>query len=495
MSKINLSPIQPFDEWRPDLGEFSNGATIADGCISYGGVYKPFDSLQAATSALSDDCRGAFSMRALNGTTHTFAGTSTGLYKLSGTSWVDVTRASGAYSGSADSNWTFCNYGDLVIATNYADDIQVYDVSIDTQFSQLSSTAPRARYVFVINNFLVALDTVDDDGVKSTRVRWSPIGDPKGDWTPNIDTQAGFNDLRGGGFANIAGTGSQDYGNIIQDNAIWRMEYVGGDAIFSFDLQESERGTKIARSVVSNGVLTYFIDEDGIYAYDGRASVSIGRNKVDRWFLQNFNSTYDYNLTTAIDPINKLLVISFPSVGVGSATPDTLLIYNETDQRWTRTDQSVQLIFGHLTTGYTLESLAAEYPVLEEVPYSLDSRFWQGGRFLFGAITTDKKLGAFNGQPYTAVVGTAETRLNENGVAMVSALIPYIEDGTVTARVGYRSNLSDNPVYTDYLGANSITGEIDVYQEGKYLRGEFTIEGTWYSAKGFAYRYKNKGTA
>lgn len=495
MSKIQLSPIQLFDEWRPDLGEFSNGATVADGCISYGGIYKPLDSLQSASDALPAECRGVYSMRALDGTTHTFAGTATGLYKLNGTSWDDVTRTSGAYTGGADGNWIFCNYGDLVIATNYANDIQVYDVSIDTEFSRLSATAPRARYVFVINNFLVALDTVDDDGVKSTRVRWSPIGNPKGDWTPDIDTQAGFNDLRGGGFANIAGTGSQDYGNIIQDNAIWRMEYVGGDTIFTFDLQEAERGTKIARSVVSNGLITYFIDEDGIYAYNGTNSISIGRNKVDRWFLENFNSTYDYNLTAAIDPINKLLVISFPSVDAGGEEADTLLIYNETDQRWTRTDQSVQAVFGHLTTGFTLETLAASYPNLDTVPYSLDSRFWQGGRFLFGGITTDNKLGTFNGQPYTAVLGTAETRLNEQGVAMVSSIVPYVEDGTVSVRVGYRNDLNSNVSYTSSLSANSVTGEVDVYQEGRYLRGEFSITGTWYSAKGFAYRFKAKGTA
>ena len=175
-----LSPEIKFPGWTPDLGDYNDGATIAKNCFSYGGLYKPIPELNSNTSAITGTAIGAFSMRASDGTTHSFVATATNIYKLNGTSWDDVTRSSGNYTTGADVYWIFTNFGDLVIATNYNDEIQVYDVLSDTEFGQLSATAPRARYIFVVNNFLVALDTVDSDGVIGARVRWSPLGAPAG---------------------------------------------------------------------------------------------------------------------------------------------------------------------------------------------------------------------------------------------------------------------------------------------------------------------------
>lgn len=488
-----LSEEIPFSEWRPDLGSYKTGLTEAKNCLSYGGVYKPVFQLQSSTDALPAKAVGAFSVRGSDGVTHVFAGTRTKLYKLNGTAWDDVTRTSGGdYTTATDGYWIFCNFGDLVIATNYNDDIQVFDLGTSTNFARLSTTAPKAKYVFIINNFLVCLDTVDSDGVIPTRVRWSALGDVT-DFTPSIDTQAGFNNLFGGGAVNIAGTGTQTFGTIIQDSCIWRMEYNGGDTIFNFNLEVQSRGSKLAKSVKTNGSVTYFADEDGFYAFDGRTALPIGRNKIDKWFFDRFNSSFDYTLSAAIDPINRTYSIAFPTVQNGSEDPQLILTFNEVDQRWTYIEQPVDLIFEALTFGYTLEQLGAEYPNIETVPYSFDSRFWQGGRFLYGAITSDFKFGAFNGQPYTAVITTEETRVNQAGKANIYGIQPIIEDGTVTARLMTRDKITDSVVYTASKGKNSITDEIDLYANSRYIAAEFTISGTWDNAKGFAYYSRPAG--
>lgn len=488
-----LSEEIPFSEWKPDLGSYRTGLTSVKNCLSYGGIYKPVFQLQSSTDALPAKPIGAFSMRGSDGVTYQFCGTKTKLYKLNGTTWGDVTRASGGdYTTDNDGYWVFCNFGDLVIATNYADDIQVFDVTSATRFSRLSTTAPKARYVFVLNNFLVCLDTNDTDGVIPTRVRWSALGDITS-WTPSIDTQAGFNDLFGGGAVNVAGTGTQTFGTIVQDSCIWRMEYNGGDLIFNFNLEVQSRGSKLAKSVRTNGSVTYFADEDGFYAFDGRSALPIGRNKVDKWFFSNFNSSFDYALSTAIDPINRTYSIAFPTVAEGSENPQFILTFNEVDQRWTYIEQPVTLIFEALTVGYTLETLSAAYPNLETVPYSLDSRFWQGGRFLYGAITSDYKLGAFNGQPYTATITTDEVRVNQSGKGNVYGIQPIVEDGTVTARLMTRDKITDTVSYTASAGKNSYTDEIDLYTNSRYIAAEFTISGSWDNAKGFAYFSRNGG--
>lgn len=490
---IPRSPDIPFTEWLPDLGSYNSGLTEAKNCVAFDGYYGSISSLAESSDALPTKALGGFSMRATDGTVHCFAGTATKLYKLDGTAWDDVTRASGGdYTTGADGYWIFTNFGDLVVATNYNDDIQVYDVLTATKFTQLSATAPRARYIFVLNNFLVCLDTVDSDGAIGNRVRWSPLGDPTGVWTPSINTQAGFTDLFGGGYLNAAGVGTDSYGSILQDSAIWRMQYVGGDQIFTFDLQVQDRGTVYPRSVSTNGIVTYFVDVDGICAFDGNTVFNIGENKVNQWFFDRFNSSYDYNLTSSIDPIKKLYSLSFPTVQDGSPDSQLILLYNYKSAKFTYIEQPVDVIFGFLTQGYTLETLSAAYPDIETVPYSLDSSFWQGGDFIFGAISANGKLSSFNGEVYEAVIATEETRINSGGKAIVAAVQPIVEQGTVTCRIGYREKLTDDVSYTAQYSQNSITGEIDILQSARYVRAEFTLT-DWDKAKGYAYRAKTGG--
>ncbi len=482
----------PFTEWVPDLGEYNAGLSTAKNCIAYKNLYKPVLQPESISDELGSKCLNAFSMRASDGTVHIFAGTATALYKLDGSTWVDVTRLSGSYNTSADGTWVFAVFGDVVCATNYADDIQQFDVLNDAEFSQLSATAPRARYIFVVNNFLVALDTVDGDGALAYRVKWSALGDIT-DWTPDINTQAGFNDLFGGGFGNIAGTGNQNYGTILQDTAIWRMEYVGGDSIFTFSLQVQQAGTKIAKSVKAVGNYTFFLDEDGFYLFDGTGVTPIGRGKIDKWFLNRFNSSYDYNLSSAIDPVNKLYVVAYPTVIDGGETPQEMLVFNYNESKWTYIEQQTDVVFGFLATGYTLETLSAAFPDIETVPYSLDSRFWQGGRFLLACVNSSHALCSFSGQPYTAIITTQESRLNENGKAVLTTIYPIIENGTIRARIAYRGLFGDSVSYTPYSAKNSITGSIDIMQEARFIRAEFELSGDWDNAKGFSYKARASG--
>lgn len=493
---MNKSNEIPFPEWLPDLGDYAAGASDAKNCFSYSGLYKSIPQLNASTGVISsNDIINAFSMRGSDGTTHSFAATTTKLYKQNGTTWDDVTRTTGGdYATPTDGFWSFAPFGDLVIASNYADDIQVFDVSSASNFSQLSATAPRAKYIFVTNNFLVCLNTVDSDGTLPNRVRWSPLGAPTGDWTASISTQAGFNDLFGGGFSNIAGTGNQTFATILQDGAIWRMEYVGGDTIFTFSLDVQERGTRLAQSVKTNGSATYFLDEDGFYVYDGRTAIPVGRGKIDKWFFSKFNSSYDYKLTTSIDPVNRLYLVAFPTVTEGSDVPQVILVYNEVDARWTYIEQPLQVLYEGLTAGLTLEQLSALYSNIETVPYSLDSPFWQGGRYLSAAITIDGKAGAFNGSTvYEAVIGTQEIRLNTIGKSTVNAIEPIYEQGTVQGRIGYRDSLTDAVAYTDYQSKNTFTNEIDIRINSRFMRAEFKFTGTWDKAKGFTYTARMAG--
>lgn len=487
------SPV-PFGEWLPDMGEFSNpGAIVVKNCMSAGGLYKPFSAPFPATDALPARCKGAFAYRDSLGNTTIFAGTQTGLYKLNGLEWDEVTRLDEAdaivpYTMGEDNFWNFINYGTLVIATNYTDDIQVFDMASDTVFSQLSPTAPRCRTFFILNNFLVCLDISDSDGDTGYRVRWSPLGDPAGDWTDDPSgTQADFQDIYGGDYSNTFGAQLQDYGVIVQGNSIWRMDYVGGDSIFTIKPIERGRGSILPRSCIANGRSIFILSEDGFYEYNGSELISIGNNKVDKYFYSQFDETYDYNLNTVIDPLKKNVLWAFPSDGVSDRC-DQIICFNWADRRWTLVEVDTTCLFSYFSTGYTLEEMDALYDSLDEIPYSLDSRIWTGGKTILGCFDAADKMAAFSGQALTATLQTTELRPNASGRATLHSLIPYITGGTIRARIGRRSIINQNAIYTGFVNQNSMTGEVDFLHDSVFFRAEFQISGDWSIATAVSYR-------
>lgn len=494
---IRAGEIVEFGEWLPDLGSFNNpGALTVKNCISEGNRYRPFKSFQQFSDALGDECKGAFAFRDAAGNVTIFAATKTAIYKLNDTSWDDVSRTTGgAYTTSDDGFWNFVNYGDLIIATNYNDDIQVFDISTDTNFSQLSSSAPRCRTMFVLKNFLVCLDVSDGDGATGFRVRWSPLANPEGDWT-DVTLQADFQDIIGAGFINTFGVSIQDVGYVFQDQFVFRMEYVGGTEIFRLERVEDARGSIFYRGVITNGRNVYYPGEDGFYEFDGVSSRPIGDKKIDQFFNDNFDNEYDYRVNAAIDPINKLVLWAFSSKEAIDGEPDKIITFNWSDRRWTLVDQVTQVLFRYLSAGFTLEQLDNISTDIENLPFSLDSRNWTGGKTIFGAFDATNKLGSFDGQPMTATFGTTEIRPNENGKATVHSIIPYIEGGgTVTGRLGCRELLNQDVQWTAFTGLNQYTGELDFTKDLRFARAEIQVTGDWERAIGISFRAKASGGA
>jgi hypothetical protein len=254
-----------------------------------------------------------------------------------------------------------------------------------------------------------------------------------------------------------------------------------------------DRGTVYPRSVTTNGEITLFLDIDGLCAFNGTSVINIGENKINKWFYSRFNSSYSFNISCAIDPVNKLYALAFPTVQDGSPDATNILLYNYKSNKFTWLEESLGVVFGFLTTGFTLETLSTAYPNIETVPYSLDSPFWQGGDFIFGAIDNNGLLGTFGGDPYTAIIETPEARINSAGKATVTSIFPIVEQGTVRARVGVREKLTNTVNYTPYQGQNSITNEIDIMKNARYMRAEFELSGNWDLAKGYAFRAKGGG--
>ena len=105
----------PFGPFLPDQADLGNpGATVANNVLprtkeSYG----PFPALSAVSAALSNRPQGAGSFTQNEGTVHTFCGDSDDLFKLSATSWSNVSKSSGAYTVATKDTVNLIQFGDI----------------------------------------------------------------------------------------------------------------------------------------------------------------------------------------------------------------------------------------------------------------------------------------------------------------------------------------------------------------------------------------------
>jgi hypothetical protein len=473
-----LIPFRGYAPDQPALGH--QGETEAQNCVpltqkSYG----PFAALATATDALDARCQGGASYRASDGTVHTFAGDATKLYKKSsGTSWENVSKA-GGYTTSSDGRWYFAQYGDIILATNYADAIQAYTLNVSTDFADLSVDAPKARYIEVIRDFVVVADTFDGtDGAVQNRVWWSAAGNPTSWPTPGTSAaaaaQSDFNDVAFGGQINgiVGGVGGRD-GVIFLQNAVTTMNYSGPPAVFSFVDAGRGRGTTIPGSIVNAGIFASYTAEDGHYFFDGSNSHPIGNLKVDRHFWDNVNQQFLSRICTAINPKRKLFLLAWPST-LSSGNPDKISIYNWETQWWSHASENVEFILKGYLSGYTLEELDA-FGTMETLPFSLDSPAWMGGRVLAGGFGTDHKFGFFNGANKAATIETGEWPLDGGKRVFCSGVRPVTDhsSGTSQVSVGYRDTQGGSITYTTATSQGA-DGVCPQRVSARYMRGKWT---------------------
>lgn len=484
-----LSDVVPVGEWLPDQTSFNNAGAIEIKNVSpYGKGYEPILSLSANSSGITGTVLGAFSCLDRLGAPHYFIGTTTKLYKLISNAWTDVSRV-GDYNTTEGERWVFTQYGDNVVASNYSDETQYYDLGVSTDFADLSG-APQARYLAVVNNFVVAgntFDTTDDE--QPNRVRWSGF-DNVTQWTASVTTQSDAQDLPVGGPVKAV-IGYDNYAVIFQNNAIRRMEYTGGPEIFSFSEVEPNRGCFISGTVAATGKMVFYYGEDGFFMFSGQ-STPIGHGKIDRWFATNADFSVTHRFSSVIDPRKKCYYLSFVSNDSPDGNPDKVLVYHWAENRWAYFEQSLQALMTSFSRSLSIDDLDAIYGNLEAIP-SLDSTEFRGGRPLIAAITTSGELGSFSGTALTATIETTEVQLNPQGRSLVQEVQLVSDASDVVTSLKTRDFLYNTPTETDGVSLNSYTGTACVRKDAKYHRAKMVVNGTWTFIDGVKLAYKATG--
>jgi hypothetical protein len=441
----------------PDQPGIAGALTEAKNVIPMAIGYGPFTSEVNLSGDASQNLLTVFAGK-FSGSTVLFAAGATKLYKFdsSDASLDDVSKLSGGSPGSYTSTnlWRFTQFGSQIIAANGVNKLQAWTTGSSANFDDLAAAAPSASFITVVRDFVVAAK----DATYPNRVFWSDINDET-DWTPGVASQSDFQDIPDGG--DIQGITGGEFGLIFLERSISRMTYIGSPLFFQFDTISRNLGCYEPRSIVQYGQTSYFLSDDGFYACDGQNVVSIGNEKVDRFFFADANPSAFLDMSAAIDPINSLVVWSYNNTFGGRS----LLIYNWQVKRWSRASTSAQYISTAANASTTLEGLDA-YGTMDSLTSSLDSRLWSGGKVLLAGVN-GAKIVTYTGAPMEGDIQTGDFEAGPQ--SLVKLARPQVDNGSASVAAFSRMRL-DTEVIFGTPAAATAENRVSLRSLGRYHR-------------------------
>lgn len=407
-------PRVPLAPYAPDVASIdASVCAVARNVVPRADGYGPLAGPEAITEALPEACRGAVAVTSpLFGVPVFFAGTGSRLYRYNGTGgWADVSNPSRPYAMPADESWSFALYGSLLVAVHLGAPPQVIDVDSGQAFRDLGASSgfppPRARHVAVVREYLVLGSLATDRNA----VQWSDIGNPES-WP--LGQQNGHDgDIQifpdGGAVTAVVGG---EFGLVLQERAVRRLDVSGGAGVLSFSLLEENRGAVSPTAAVRAGSRVFFVDRDGFHAfpYAGSASVPIGAERVNRTFLDRVDPNR-IGATVAIrDATGPRILFAYRLNDAPASDPSLLgeaLLYDWLLDRWTG-PIAVTLRAGlaAATPAVSIDAIPGSSDDPDQL--SFDDPSYAGGVPALGFITADNRLALLTGPPLEALIETAD---------------------------------------------------------------------------------------
>ena len=494
----------------PDLPPLVNqqGTTVARNVVPIGGGYGPLASLtpRAGTPTLALYARGAIGGTDFATNSYSFAGDQLDLYKADSSGATVVTRSSGQYQCGNEDYWEFAVFGETVFATNFIDKMQYFDLrdfSAGATFKNVSDlpnapAVPRARHIGVIDNFLVAGNVFDEEiGLVTDGISWSTVNNalswPLRGTDLAVAVQSDRQRLEGsGGHVNAVISGSE-VGAIFQEHAIWRMDYVGGDVVFALNRVEPNRGLLIPKLAVPVGRQVFYLSEDGFYMFDYTTSRPIGKDRVNREFLNDLDQDFFYRVTAVRDPDETRLYVLYPGSGHVDGMPNKMLIYDWALDQFTDAEVTAAVLCWSFTHGADLDSadIPGDEDFLEGPPASLatlsfDDRATPTGSATLSAYDGSNILSTFTGENLAGTIETGDLEITPGGRTLVTQVRPLVDDVDVTVQVAGLPKRPRRDVVLKFgpKSKQEDHGACSVRSDGRYHRIRVNLPSTFANASG-----------
>ena len=462
-------------EWLPDQADIMNsGVTVATNVMPAAIGYHSMNGFVPYSNAASSTIKGIFAAKDTASNAKLFAGDATNLYLHStSTNNLDPISKVGGYSLVDGEQWRFVQFGDYVLtAGGIGETVQSFDLGGSSAFADLLN-APKADFIAVVRDFLWTANVDTGAGRLPYRCQWSGFNDIES-WTPGVD-QADFQDLPDSGA--ITGLVGGEYATVLCEKAIYRATYTGPPLIWQFDKVVAERGCAFKNSVCNSGNLVFFLSSDGFYAFDGQQASPIGSERVNEFFLKDFDSNYDNRMSCSVDPLNEVAMWSYTSTQSPTGQPDKIIIYNYVLNKWSLAEVEADYLAPMFSAGYTVDDLDNLAATVDQLNQQLDTRFFKGGQYFFGGAYGDK-IYTFSGAPMDAVIETGEAPMSMGNHSIVVRTYPYHEDGSVGVSVGTRNTQTAAVSYSSTSTPN-VSGFAPHRAQGRYHRAKLYLSNGW----------------
>lgn len=474
------------NSWRMSVGvaRYTCPSTTAIGTQ----VFQP--PLALFDTAANGRCRGLFYAQKTDGSVVVFGATATRLFKLNtiDNSWIDLSKGGVAYSPVPNTDqWQAIQFGNIVIFVQANTVPQAVDISTNNNFADLGGSPPQARYISVVGKFVVL------SGLTSLafRIQWSGLNAIT-TWTSGVNF-SDFQDFPDGGI--VRGVAGGEYGVIFQDRVIRSMIYaIGATYVFQITRISEDRGLLAPYSIIRSGGRIFFLASQGFHMIENaQPPVAIGKEKFDRTFLGDYDSSNLQLVIGAPDPQSTRVFWAYKSKGGVANHFDKLLTY---DHELKRATVVVGVVGQYISTlaapGGTLEGLDIISSSIDLLPFSLDDVALSALPKIV-MVDSSARLSFFSGTNLEATMDTAEQKLSGKRVR-VHSFEPITDAPTVFGSIGTRERLQNTVAYS-LEQALTIRGSIPANISTQYARARIRIPAgtTWTYASGIEPMFKAEG--
>jgi len=371
---------------------------------------------------------------------------------------------------SSNAQWQFAQTGNLVWATQANDLLQVFDLTSATAFSNSLGSPPQAAYISVVGRFLVL------SGLLSApyRVQWSGLNNfnASTSWD-NATLSSNLQDFPDGGI--VRGVAGGEFGYVFQDQAIRRMSYIPGSAIiFQIERISEDMGLYAPYSIVRSGSTVLFYGNHGFHKIEpGSLPTPIGREKVDRTFLTDLDSSNLQLMIGASDPRSTRAYWAYKSTAGSAGLYDKLIGYDKVLDRFFPVSMIGEYLVGISQTGLTLESLDTLSSSIDALTLTLDA-YSTAVQPEIAQFDVAHKQGFFRGSNLEATIETAEQGTDGQRI-FVNGFRPVTDAATFYGSCSFRETVQTTPTSTPEIARNSRTGRCDMRKSTRYSRFKVRI--------------------
>lgn len=352
-------------------------------------------------------------------------------YLYNGTTDPNVTRASGDYTGAATNRWNGGVLGGVPIVNNGVDAPQYYNGTLLTDMiwdgaTTWTTQGVVAKVVRPHKYHAVALNITESGTNYPFRVLWSnPTegGTMPDSWDYSDATNdAGFVDLEDTQGYVIDFLPMRDFAIVYKEDAAYRMSYVPGGSIFSFQRILKVPGMLAQGCAVEVKGRHIVLGPGDLYWTDGQQWESLADDRVKRTLFNDIESDAKDSCFLQHVPSKEEVWICYPTSG--ETQPNKALIWSYRDETFTWRDLPQN------TSAMALGSIASSALTYDGL----------------GSITYDQWVGTYSERDYSA---------SEYHLISASTDFQKYEDG-------YQFN-SVNPIcYVEKTGIN--LGELGTFQ-------------------------------